>query len=299
MPVTTSQQETRYTVRQAGTQAVGRNTANLKDCQPDSVLVQMPSFAAVRISLLLVILLFVVIVSTHQKVYSRNWNQTLKVTVFPINGDGQPSTARYIDKLTDADFAQINRWGEREAKRHDLDLPTPFNVVLGDTIQAVPPSLSEKANPIDTLLWGLRFRYWAWRNTPDSGSLTRVRMFVVYVQGSKKKALQHSLGLQKGLMGLVYAFSDDRQTAQNNIVIAHELLHTVGASDKYSPYGNPQFPIGYAYPQRTPRHPQRSAEIMAGRIPITANSSYMAETLRSVIVNKYTAREINWINIAQ
>ena len=34
---------------------------------------------------------------------------------------------------------------------------------------------------------------------------------------------------------------------------------------------------------------------MAGRIPTSQWDSYMAESLRSVIVNKYTAYEINWL----
>jgi hypothetical protein len=137
---------------------------------------------------------------------------------------------------------------------------------------------------------------WAWRYTPDDGGLTRVRMFVVYQSGNGNKPLQHSLGMQKGLMGLVFAYSLDTQTAQNNIVIAHELLHTVGATDKYNRRGGPLMTVGYANPSRTPLYPQRNAEIMAGRIPTSASSSYMAESLRSVIVNSYTASEINWLD---
>ena len=256
---------------------------------------RLPRFATIRVTLLVTCLLVVGFTSTHQHVYSRNWNQTLEVRVYPINGDGYLTTDRYIKDLSNEDFSIINRWGEREAKRYGLDLPTPFNVELGDTIKAMPPMFPESANAIDAIFWGLRFRYWAWRHTPDSGSLTRVRMFVVYQTGDDERPLQHSLGMQKGLMGLVYAYSLDGQSAQNNVVIAHELLHTVGAIDKYDPTGGPMLPVGYANPDRSPLYPQRNAEIMAGRIPTSAYSSYMAESLRSVIVNPYTAAEINWI----
>jgi len=256
---------------------------------------RLSRFAILRIAALLVTLTVVGLTSAHQRVYSRNWNQTLHVTIFPINGDNSVATDRYIRNLDSDDFSIINRWGEREAKRHDLALSKPFSVSLGEMIEQHPPKFPEKASALNTLFWGLRFRYWAWRHTPDEGGLTRVRMFVMYQRGEENKALQHSLGMQKGLMGLVYAFSLDKQTQQNNIVIAHELLHTVGAADKYSDLGAPHFPMGYAYPDRTPRYPQRSAEVMAGRIPKTASESYMADTLRSVIINEYTAREINWI----
>lgn len=252
-------------------------------------------FATFRVTILLACLLIVGFTSAHQRVYTRNWNQTLEVTVFPINGDGHLSTDRYIESLTDKKMNIINRWGEREARRYNLDLPRPFNVGVGEQIKNLPPTFPENANSIDVLVWGLRFRYWAWRNTPDEGSLTRVRMFVVYQAGEDNRPLQHSLGLQKGLIGLVYAYSLDQQTAQNNIVIAHELLHTVGAIDKYDSRGGPMHPIGYANPDRIPVYPQRNAEIMAGRIPTSPGNSYMAESLRSVIVNPYTATEINWI----
>lgn len=257
---------------------------------------RLPRFASIRVTLLLLCLLTVGFTSVHQLVYTRNWNQTLDVVVYPINGDGHLATDSYIQSLTDSTFDVINRWGVREANRHDLDLRTPFSVTLGQAISKMPPTLPADANIISSILWSLRFRFWAWRNTPGDGGLTQVRMFVVYQTGEDNEALQHSLGLQKGLMGLVYAFSLNKQTAQNNIVIAHELLHTVGAIDKYTVYGSPSHPEGFANPTRTPLYPQRNAEIMAGRIPTSAGKSYMAESLRSVIVNPYTASEINWIN---
>lgn len=256
----------------------------------------LPRFATIRVLFLLSCLLIVGFVSAHQRVYTRNWNQTLEAVIYPINGDGHLATDRYIQSLDNDDFSIINRWAEREAQRYQLPLPTPFNVRLGESIQTLPPAYPEEANSMDVLLWSLRFRYWAWRETPDAGSLTRIRMFVVYQTGEDSVPLQHSLGLQKGLMGLVFAYSLDKQTAQNNIVIAHELLHTVGAVDKYNSAGGPLMHIGYANPYRTPLYPQRNAEIMAGRIPTGPGRSYMAESLRSVIVNSYTASEINWID---
>ena len=256
----------------------------------------MGRFTKIRITVLLLALIGVSLVTAHQFAFTRNWNQTLEVTVFPINADGRLETTRYIDALSDDSFRIINEWGVREAARHDLPLSTPLNVRLGDTVHNTPPPFPNDADPGDVLLWGLKFRWWAYRNTPDDGgNLTRVRLFVMYYEGDNEQPLAHSLGMQKGLMGLVHAFADHRQTQQNNVVIAHEILHTVGANDKYSANGNPQFPVGYSSPHRIPLYPQRSAEIMSGRIPTSERKSYMAESLRSVVVNKFTAREINWL----
>ena len=257
---------------------------------------RLPKFASIRVTVLLCALLCLGFVSLTQLVYTRNWNQTLQVTVFPINADGHLSTADYINTLSDDTFSIIDRWAEREARRYDLDLQQPFEVSLGEQIHDHPPPWPENANEIAVLFWGLRFRWWAYRNTPDDGGgLTRIRMFVMYHSGEGDKPLQHSLGLQKGLLGLVHAYSLHGQTDQNNVVIAHEMLHTVGAIDKYSEYGSPLYPAGFVNPQREPLFPQRYAEIMAGRIPTSYGSSYMAESLRSTQVNQYTANEINWL----
>ena len=253
-------------------------------------------FKNLRVLLLLGFLIFITLLTTHQIVYTRNWSSTLQAVILPINADGHLNTNDYIKSLTTADFSQIDRWLRREAAKFDLPLTEPVQVVLGEQIKTLPPEFPVDPTPVGVMFWGLRFRWWAYRNTPDdSGSLTRVRIFVMYHEGNSDKPLAHSLGLQKGLLGLVHAYALDSQTKQNNIVIAHEMLHTVGAVDKYEAWGNPIYPVGYANSNRNPLFPQRSAEIMAGRIPTSFGSSYMAESLKSVVINRHTAREINWI----
>ncbi len=74
------------------------------------------------------------------------------------------------------------------------------------------------------------------------------------------------------------------------------MLHTVGALDKYNEIGMPVYPEGYARPNVKPLYPQRYAEIMSGHIPVSSYRSYMAESLKSVLINPYTANEINWLN---
>ena len=81
----------------------------------------------------------------------------------------------------------------------------------------------------------------------------------------------------------------------NNIVIAHELLHTVGATDKYDLATEmPLYPAGFADPARTPLYPQDDAEIMAGRRALSAQEAEMPASLRNVVVGPATAREIHW-----
>jgi len=79
------------------------------------------------------------------------------------------------------------------------------------------------------------------------------------------------------------------------VIIARELLHTVGATDKYDPRTNqPAYPDGYAEPGRQPRLPQEYAEIMAGRMPVSESEAEMPRGLENVLIGAKTAQEINW-----
>jgi hypothetical protein len=94
---------------------------------------------------------------------------------------------------------------------------------------------------------------------------------------------------------VVYAFADREMRGSNNVVIAHEILHTLGATDKYNVATlAPLYPMGYAEPYRAPRWPQEFAEIMAGRIPVSAQDFEMPVSLDEVLVGDATAAEIHW-----
>ena len=232
-----------------------------------------------------------------QRLGSTAWLDPLPVVIFPINGDGNPKTAAYIQGLRDRDFAPIDAFTAKQGQKYGLLTPDPTQTRLGPEVSVHPPAPpAAGSNVLSTMLWSLKLRYWAWQNTPDDESnKNRVRIFVLYHQGEDGRSLNHSLGMQKGLLGVVHAFAIKEQNAQNNVVIAHELLHTVGASDKYDAAGQPVYPQGYAHPGRKPLYPQYRAEIMAGRVPLSPTQSKMAYSLRSTVVGKTTAREISWI----
>jgi hypothetical protein len=84
--------------------------------------------------------------------------------------------------------------------------------------------------------------------------------------------------------------------ARNQIIITHELMHILGASDKYNPdNGQPIPPGGLADPSRTPIYPQSHAEIMGGRIATSANRWRLPASLKSCVVGTATAIEIGWL----
>ena len=144
--------------------------------------------------------------------------------------------------------------------------------------------------------WSLKLRWFAARASQVPGRAPpRIRMFVLYHDPSTLERVPDSHGLQKGLVGIVHAFAERSMAGGNNIVIAHELLHTVGATDKYDLATEmPLYPGGFADPDRTPLYPQDDAEIMAGRRALSAQEAQMPASLRNVVVGPDTAREIRW-----
>jgi len=116
------------------------------------------------------------------------------------------------------------------------------------------------------VLWSLSLRYYAARAAVvPSGPAPPIRLFVVYHDPALTPRVPHSAGLDKGLIGVAHVFAVARMSGSNHVVVAHELLHTLGATDKYDPATDaPLFPDGFGDPQQEPRYPQARAEIMAG-----------------------------------
>jgi len=256
------------------------------------------SFRNIRVVILLSVLASVAIYSKEQRLNTTSWYKPIDVVVYPINGDGNAQTDRYIETLTAKNFSSIEDFFIRSAKQYQLIVEKPIRLSLGDTIESHPPSPPVDRNDrLKVMLWSMKLRYWTYTNSPDQQSnKNRIRLYVLYHQGIEGQALAHSLGLQKGLIGIIHAYAAADQNKQNSIVMAHEILHTVGASDKYQFTDNqPIYPNGYAKPQQKPLYPQRYAEIMAGRIPLNSSQAKMPKDLRFCLVGEQTAQEINWL----
>lgn len=77
--------------------------------------------------------------------------------------------------------------------------------------------------------------------------------------------------------------------------IGHELLHTVGAADRYDAEGHAREPDGLADPARVPLYPQIHAEWMVGEVPLGPGRGRLPGSLEELRVGEATAREIGWI----
>jgi hypothetical protein len=249
-----------------------------------------------RIAVLLLILAMVALDAWLTRTRTTSWESTLRATIYPIVADGQPATRDYVAGLRREAFADIEGFMQREARRYGVALPDPLQVRLGPVLDQLPPLPPAERSLLGTISWSLQLRWWA--NRREAGQprpRSQVRLFVLYYDPATTPAVAHSLGLKEGLIGVVHAFAAARQAPTNNIVIAHELLHTLGATDKYDlASGLPRFPEGYAEPGRVPRLPQDAAEIMAGRIPLSQRQAQIPDGLDGVVAGAQTAGEIGW-----
>jgi hypothetical protein len=255
-------------------------------------------FKAVRISILLFILFFVSVSTWLTQARSTDWNDSLWVKIYPINADGSPEASQYIDSLEVEDFAGIESFLERELARYRPGLKRPVRFELGTPVAEQPPALPESPNALSVTGWSLRMRWWSGSVAGEQDKITPdVRIFVRYHRPDYAVTLENSVGLQKGMVGIVNAFASRRYRGKNNVIIAHEFLHTLGATDKYSPVdGHPLNPDGLAEPDRDPLYPQRFAEIMGGRIALAENDSVIPQDLGYAVIGRLTASEIKLVD---
>jgi hypothetical protein len=249
-----------------------------------------------RIVVLLLILFIVAAQGWLDRFNTTSWRHTVYVGAFPINADASDVSAQYVAHFDQRQLDEVAAFLRSQSHRYGIGIDEPVKLLLYQNPVLLPPTLESRAGALARIVWSLKLRYYRHRVLAASGrARPQIALFLLYHDPAAAQSLPHSAGLARGLTAVVHVFASRSQEAQNRIVIAHELLHTFGATDKYDlATGLPLYPQGYAEPQLVPRYPQSLAEIMAAQVPLTASESRLPDSLVDERVGPMTAREIGW-----
>ncbi|MGK0270486.1 MAG: hypothetical protein ACI88H_001132 [Cocleimonas sp.] len=254
------------------------------------------NFKTIRITLLLLVLAYIGIDTFLSDERATDWKRSLRVVVYPINGDGSVEAEEYIKQLQSSHFDSINALLEMQSIKFNINLQEPLRISLAPIIESLPPKIPDARTGLKVLWWSIKLRFWAWQKDNFSGPKPQVKAYALYYNPQTHNTLKHSTGLKKAKLAINYLFASTKKTEQNNIVLLHEILHTLGATDKYDlSNGLPNFPEGYADRNKQPLYPQTKAEIMGGRVPLSKSQAKIPISLKSVEIGSKTAKEIGWI----
>lgn len=256
----------------------------------------MSIFKLMRIVLLLSIFFAILANTWMTEKRMAAWERPILVTIYPIAADDDPSTLRFIENITEDEFEAINRFMNRESGPYGFTVTPAFRFQVAQASRELPPPIPSQFETLDIAVWSLKMRWWAWlKDLADDLVSSDIQMFVLYHNVNSGKEAGISVGMRKGRYGIVKAYTRKSMASENLFVFTHEMLHVLGATDKYIlSTGEPVYPHGYAEPNKRPLFPQTRAEIMGGRIPINSYSSLMPASLDECKIGHQTAREIGF-----
>jgi hypothetical protein len=252
----------------------------------------------VRITLLLLALLVAAAWTyavRHRRESRRSWERTLAVAVVVVAAE--PVAPAAMDVLRSG----LERLGERmraEAQRRRPGAAAPFAFELWGPAAGSPPPLPEGGS-----LWArAREAYVLWRAlraidgaVPDfDASSYDARIYLALEPpGSGPETFAEGAGQAGGEVGLVRARVSAGQPVLAMQAIGHELLHCLGATDKYSAEGH-ALPDGLADPGRRPLYPQVAADFMGVEVALGPASGRLPRSFDELAVGPATAAEIGW-----
>lgn len=249
----------------------------------------------IRVTVLLLLLAYVSFTSYFD--LHPNWDNETTIVLHPINVQNDKVVDEYIKNLKPSDFDNISEFLTENAT-HYRNKDTSIRVVLGSVLKTPPPIVDEKvaSNMFHTALWSLKFKFYALVNKKAEDFGADSIMYLTYYYSKNVNQLERSTALQRGRIGLVNLYGEKVMSSTNNVIIAHEALHTFGATDFYDlNTGIPIFPIGYADPDQKPLYPQKRAEIMGGYILLNEQDFTIPDDFDEVVLSKDTAKDLQWI----
>lgn len=258
------------------------------------------AFFRVRVSILLTILMAVLIWAgcDIQRRRARNqWVDTLNVALILVRKDNVDERA--VEMLRRRTSALEERLAA-EFHQRNPDAPKPFHFVVKGPVdlRGSPPR-----QPSEGLFDLARYNFDLWRFgrrvNADAGVEASTFDATIYmVARSPQLASGGSVegaSQEGGTVGVVEVELDRTMVDFALFVTTHELLHLLGAKDKYDASGRSLVPEGLAEPELRPLYPQRHAEVMARNVALSPIEERPPDSLSDLKVGATTAREIGWV----
>jgi hypothetical protein len=257
------------------------------------------AFFRARVAFLLVVLAMVALWGWRD-VRSRrgrnSWDRPLSVALVLVRHGaiGSDAAAAFGSRVSELD----TRMTDERRRYASVDMhPFAFTFVGPVDVAESPPSFSGESW-LDAVkhTWAL----WRWTSSVDSAahfdsSTYDSRIYVVArPPASAQRELIEGESEEGGRLGTVEVELDASMADFALFVAAHELFHTLGASDKYDSSGRTLVPTGLAEPDLNPLFPQRFAEIMARNRPVSPEEEDPPVSLEELAVGPTTALEIGW-----
>ena len=257
-------------------------------------------FYRVRVGILLTILAGVLLYALHD-VQRRNerkdWDHTVDVAVVMLRmGAVDPAAIAILRSRLpelDARLAEEMRRYRPGARLH----PFAFTMFGPVDVTAPPPT---PAGDSWSDLARQSYDSWSYLRPIDAAanldaSTYDARIYVVLrPPKSKTSTMVEGASEEGGRVGTVEVELDSTMSDFALFVVAHELFHTLGATDKYDAAGRAMVPDGLVEPTRVPLYPQRFAELMARNRPLSATAEAVPASLAELGVGATTAKEIGW-----
>lgn len=256
----------------------------------------MSTFRRVRIGVLLLVLAGVGVWAAgvvRKRERRRDWRRPLDAAVVVVTRGAVPgqlvtALVRRLDAL--------EQLLEAEMRRHRGGDERPFLLQAFGPVpaDAAPPEPegNDLAARVRHYVALRRWRKPIDRQAGDPGRKDVVVYLVVSAAGGRQPRTAEGMAAAGGELGLVETTLDAASVDLALIAVGHELLHLVGASDKYDADGHAT-PAGLVDAARGGS--QQHAEIMVGEIPLGPGRGRLATRLDEVRVGPVTAREIGWV----
>ena len=213
---------------------------------------------------------------------------------YGTNAPGQGRTLRDLAPWLNAEFS---RYSGNQDDRFRIDVRGPFAVDVNAPALAEPGD-SWFTRMVRAVQYPRYFQQLAADHGVDSNRYT-VRVYVIY-GGSDYDMASHSRGSETGRVAVVYVSLDELNPGYPLATIAHEIGHTLGADDTYSPETSRAIhPEGFVEPFAKPLFPQSYAELMAVDVPISRNREMEVSSLEQIRVGHRSAAAMGWISLEQ